>query len=66
LKVDERRHQPNVAFSAMREELRQAMLREKAPAVIAAAVADVTVRAYDINGKEADASSAGGGARAVR
>jgi peptidyl-prolyl cis-trans isomerase C len=63
LKVEERRRQPSRPFNLAREELRQAMLREKAPAVLAAAVADVTVRQFDINGKEADASSAGGGAR---
>jgi peptidyl-prolyl cis-trans isomerase C len=64
LKVEERRHQPTPAFSVVRERLRQAILREQAADVIAKAVADVTVREYDINGKEADSSASGGGNRA--
>jgi peptidyl-prolyl cis-trans isomerase C len=66
LKVEERRHQPSLGFSVEREVLRQKVLREKAATVITAAVADVTVREYDISGKEADSSSAGDGARAPR
>jgi peptidyl-prolyl cis-trans isomerase C len=63
LKVEERRRQPNRAFNLEHEALRQTMMREKAKEIVAAAVSDVTVREYDINGKEADASAAGGGAR---
>lgn len=56
LKVDERRHQPARAFPTVREELRQAILRERVPGVIAAAMADVRVRSYDVTGKESEAS----------
>lgn len=63
LKVEERRHQPPPPFSVVRERLRHAIVREQAADVIAKAVADVTVREYDINGKEDDASSTGGGGR---
>ena len=63
LKVEERRHQPPLPFTVVRERLRQAIVREQAADVIAKAVADVTVREYDINGKEDDASSIGSGGR---
>lgn len=66
LKVEERRHAPVLPFSAMRETLRQAMMREGVADVVKAAMADVTVREYDINGKEADESAAGSGAREVK
>jgi peptidyl-prolyl cis-trans isomerase C len=64
LKVEERRHQPALAFSLVREELRQTMIREAASEVVAAALADVTVREYDMTGKEIDTSTAGNGKRA--
>jgi peptidyl-prolyl cis-trans isomerase C len=64
LKVEDRRRQATPAFNAVREALRQAMLLERAPDVVAAAIANVTIREYDITGKEVDSSSAGGGARA--
>jgi peptidyl-prolyl cis-trans isomerase C len=63
LKVEERRRQPSRGFSVEREALRQAKLQENAPAVVAAAMSDVTIRMYDISGKEADSSSAGDGIR---
>jgi peptidyl-prolyl cis-trans isomerase C len=63
LKVEERRRQAARPFSAVREELRQAMLREGVADVVKAALADVTVREYDFTGKETDASAADGGAR---
>jgi peptidyl-prolyl cis-trans isomerase C len=63
LKTEERRQQPALPFSVAREGLRQAMLREGVVDVAKAATANVTVREYDINGKETDASSAKGGSR---
>jgi peptidyl-prolyl cis-trans isomerase C len=66
LKVEERRRRPSPAFNQEREALRQAMMREKAQDIVAAAVADVTVRQYDINGKEAASSASGGGARTAQ
>jgi peptidyl-prolyl cis-trans isomerase C len=56
LKVDERRPQPAPAYPFVREELRQAILRERVPGAIAAAVADVKVRSFDFMGADADAS----------
>ncbi len=66
LKVEERRHAPVLPFSAMRETLRQEMLREGVADVVKAAMADVTVREYDVNGKEADESAAGAGVRVAK
>jgi hypothetical protein len=66
LKVEERRHQPAPAFSVVREDLRQEMLRSGVGDVVTKALANVTVREYDINGKETAASSADAGARAVQ
>jgi peptidyl-prolyl cis-trans isomerase C len=63
LKVEDRRRRPAQPYSAVRDELRQTMVREAASDLMKAALADVSVREYDINGKEADASAAGGGAR---
>jgi peptidyl-prolyl cis-trans isomerase C len=54
LKVEERRQQPTPPFSVVREDLRQAMLREGVSDVVKAALSDVTVREYDIVGKETD------------
>jgi peptidyl-prolyl cis-trans isomerase C len=61
LKVEERRRQAARPFSAMREELRQAMMRESVPDVITAALAGVMVRKFDFNGNETDPSSVGSG-----
>lgn len=66
LKVEERRHQATRGFSAVRESLHQTMLREGVADVLRAAMADVTVREYDVTGKETDGSSASGGARTLR
>jgi peptidyl-prolyl cis-trans isomerase C len=63
LKVEERRRGPARPFSEEREELRQAMIKEAVPDVIKAALANVTVRLYNINGKESDATATGDGAR---
>jgi peptidyl-prolyl cis-trans isomerase C len=62
LKVEDRRKQPTPSFGVVRESLRQAMLREGAVDVAKAAMVGVSVREYDINGKETDASSAQAGA----
>jgi peptidyl-prolyl cis-trans isomerase C len=64
LKAEERRHQPALAFSFVREELRQTMIREAAADVMKAALADVSVREYDMNGNEVDTSAGGTGNRA--
>ena len=66
LKVEERRTQTTRPFSVVRESLRQEMLREGVADVVKAAMADVTVREYDVTGKETAASSADGGARTAR
>jgi peptidyl-prolyl cis-trans isomerase C len=63
LKVDERRRQATRAFSVVRDGLRQAMLREAVPEVVKAAMAEVTVREYEMSGKETDASSGNGASR---
>ena len=63
LKVDERRHRPTPGFSAVREDLRRKMLRERAADIITAALGDVTVREFNIDGKETTASAANAGAR---
>jgi peptidyl-prolyl cis-trans isomerase C len=63
LKVEDRRQQAARTYSVVRDELRQAMMREAAPDVAKAALADVSVREYDITGKEIDASAAGNGNR---
>jgi hypothetical protein len=66
VKVEEPRRQATRAFSAEREDMRQAMLREGVMDVVNAAMAGVTVRAYDFTGKETDASAGNAGAREVR
>ena len=66
LKVEERRHQPAPAFSLVREDLRQEMLRSGVGDVVTKALANVTVREYDINGKETAASAADAGARTAQ
>ena len=66
LKADDRRRQATRGFSMVRENLRQTLLREGVADVLRAAMGDVTVREYDVTGKETDGSSASGGARAPR
>jgi peptidyl-prolyl cis-trans isomerase C len=56
LKVEERRQQPTPSFPSVREQLRQEMLHDGVVDVANAALADVSVREYDINGKETEAS----------
>jgi peptidyl-prolyl cis-trans isomerase C len=58
VKVEDRRHQPAPPFSEVREQLVQAMLRDGVSDVVTKALANVTVREYNINGKEsAEAAS---------
>jgi len=52
VKVEARRKQPTQPFAAVRETIRQALLREGAFARIKAALADVIVREYSMAGKE--------------
>jgi peptidyl-prolyl cis-trans isomerase C len=66
LKVEERRREPTPPFSVVREDLRQAMLREGVPEVASAAMANVTVREFDFTGKETDASASDEGTRSVK
>ncbi len=51
VKVEERRSQPTPAFSVVREQLVQAMLREGVPDVVKKALADVAVTEYSVSGK---------------
>jgi peptidyl-prolyl cis-trans isomerase C len=66
LKAEERRRSPIPAFSTVRERLRQAMLQEGVPNVLRAAMADVTVREFDVTGKETNGISAPAKARTPR
>ncbi len=63
LKAEERRRQPIRGFSVVRDSLRQSMLREGAADVLRAAMKDVAVREYDVNGKETEGSLASNGVR---
>jgi peptidyl-prolyl cis-trans isomerase C len=63
LKVEERRRQTARPYGSVREELRRTMMREAAADVVKAALADVSVREYDMTGKEVDTPSVIGRAR---
>jgi peptidyl-prolyl cis-trans isomerase C len=52
LKVDERRQAPPPSFAASRGALTEALLRERIPEAQKQAVAGLTIRIYDISGKE--------------
>lgn len=52
LKVDDRRQQPTPSFASVRGELTEAVVRDRVPAVIQQAITGLTVRVYDISGKE--------------
>ena len=56
VKSEERRQQPPPLFAEVREQLFQAMVRERVPGIIKAAVSGVVVREYNISGKEAEGS----------
>ena len=55
VRVGEHRQGARPAFAAVRDDLRTALLREAFPAVTDAAMRDVTVRTFDISGKEVQA-----------
>lgn len=61
VRVEGRRSRAQDSFSLIREELRQAIFREHVPDVITAALGQVTVRDFDINGKETAQSASDGG-----
>ncbi len=52
VKVEDRRQQPTQAFPLVKEQIRQALLREAVPAVVIKAIADVVIREYSLNGTE--------------
>jgi peptidyl-prolyl cis-trans isomerase C len=52
IKTEERRQQPTPPYAEMREQLRQAIMREAAPEVLDAALQGLKVRRYSIGGKE--------------
>jgi len=52
IRVEERRTRPTPSYAAVKEAIRQALLREAAGPILRAALADVTVREYDVSGKE--------------
>jgi peptidyl-prolyl cis-trans isomerase C len=59
LKVEDRRRAPTPAFSEVRAQLTEAILRDRVPQAMAKALVAVKVRDYDITGKE-NASDANG------
>ena len=58
LKLEDRRIQPTPSFSSVKQTLRRSLMREGVAGVVTAAMAEVTVRQYDVNGKEASPSDA--------
>lgn len=52
LKVEDRRSAPVQPFTVMREAILQTLLREGVPDVVKAAMTNVVVRTYDMNGDE--------------
>jgi peptidyl-prolyl cis-trans isomerase C len=52
VKVEERRMRPTPSFAEVRERLAQDALQSGVPDVVSQSLASVTVREYDINGKE--------------
>jgi peptidyl-prolyl cis-trans isomerase C len=58
VKVEDRRRRAAPPFAEVRERLMQEMLREGVPDVMTHALAGVTVREYNINGKEATGAPA--------
>jgi peptidyl-prolyl cis-trans isomerase C len=58
VKVEDRRQRGTPPFAEVRERLEQALLREGVADVVSRALAGVTVREYNINGKEATGSAA--------
>ena len=54
VKTEVRRQRPTPTYAMVREVIRQALIREAAFPAIRSALADVTVREYDVAGKETD------------
>jgi peptidyl-prolyl cis-trans isomerase C len=52
IKTEERRQQPAPPYAAMREQLRQEIMREAAPGILDTALQGLKVRRYSIGGKE--------------
>lgn len=52
IRTEARRAQPTPSYAMLKEAIRQAMVREAAFPIIRSALADVTVREYDVGGKE--------------
>ncbi len=52
LKVEDRRQAPAPSFAEARVQLTEALLRERVPAAMQQAMTGLTVRVYDISGKE--------------
>ncbi len=57
VKTEVRRRQPTPPYASVKETLRQTLTREIAHQIIRAALADVTVREYDMAGKELTADN---------
>ncbi len=55
IRAGERRQGERPTFAAVREDIRTLLLREAFPAIAQAALSEVTVRNYDISGKEVQA-----------
>ncbi len=60
VRVDERRQAPPPAFLTVKDDIRNALLREGFAAVAQQALSDVTVHTFDISGKEVQAEVAKG------
>lgn len=52
IRTEARRAQPTPSYAMAKEAIRQALVREAAFPIIRSALADVTVREYDVGGKE--------------
>jgi parvulin-like peptidyl-prolyl isomerase len=58
VRTEDRRSRPTPPYAAMRNQLLETLVREAVPATVQRLVADVSVRKYDITGKERDALNA--------
>lgn len=59
VKTEARRKQPTPSYASVKETVRHALIREGAYQVIQSSLADVTVREYDMAGKEFDTEPPG-------
>ena len=60
VKVDERRRGAVPGFASVRERLFQGLLRDGVPAATTTAMTGLTVREYNLSGKEIEQESSGG------